>query len=433
MIRKVMLATSAAGLAFSVPATAQSMQGMDHGNMPGMGKPAKPAAKPKPPIRKAPRSPAAPARPAPNPPSEPARDAGGGAMEGMDHSNMPGMEMPAPGAAMADPNCPPEHAKMGHCKPSSEPVEPQSSTEADPDDGMAGMSMEGPPKDAMTSDPDCPPAHAKMGHCTPKAASLVPAAQSQSALGTDLEPGSAPAPSPPSNWYADRVYSSTEMARAREEMMKESGGTSVAFASFDLAEYVVHRNKDSYRWDGEAWLGGDINRFVFKYEGEGEFGGSLDDLELSALYSRAIDPYWNLQAGVRYDPKPDPSRVYAVLAVEGLAPYWFEVTASAFLSNKGEFRARLEGFHDVRLTQKLILQPRLEANFSAQTIPELGVGAGLSNLEVGARLRYEIKREFAPYIGFEWVRQFGDSARFTRASGGQVSDPHFVMGVRLWF
>ncbi|MDZ4137622.1 MAG: copper resistance protein B, partial [Erythrobacter sp.] len=237
----------------------------------------------------------------------------------------------------------------------------------------------------------------------------------------------------PSDWYADRLHSPAEMARARAAMMKEAGGTTVAFASFDLAEYVVHKNKDSYRFEGEAWLGGDINRFVFKYEGEGEFRGPLDDLELTAAYSRAIDPYWNLQAGIRYDVSPNPSRTYAVVAIEGLAPYWFEVTASAFLSNEGEVRGRIEGFYDQRITQKWILQPRIEANFSAQTISELGVGAGLSNLEVGARLRYEIKREFAPYIGFEWIRQFGESARFTQASGGQVSDPHFVMGVRLWF
>ncbi len=401
-LSRLMLAGGTA-LMVSFPANAQSMQPMDHGSMPGMPMSKKPA-------------------------KQPPKPSGEMSDHGTEHKPESGAGPVRPAA-----ECTAEHARMGHCIPAADPAEPAKPAEAGADDGMAGMVMEGQPTGASPSDPDCPPEHAKMGHCTPKAASPVSAVQSQSVLGTDLEPGNAPAPSAPSDWYADRVYSSAEMARAREEMMKESGGTSVAFASFDLAEYVVHKNKDSYRWDGEAWLGGDINRFVFKYEGEGEFRGPLDDLELSALYSRAIDPYWNLQAGIRYDPKPDPSRTYAVIAVEGLAPYWFEVTASAFLSNKGEFRFRLEGYHDVRLTQKLILQPRLEANFSAQTIPELGVGSGLSNLELGARLRYEIKKEFAPYIGFEWIRQFGDSARFTRANGGQVSDPHFVMGVRLWF
>lgn len=390
-------------LMLSFPANAQSMPPMDHGSMPGMPMPQKPA-------------------------KQPPKPSGEKSDHGTEHK-------PDSAAGPVSPagECAAEHARMGHCTPAAHPAEAAKPAEAGADDGMAGMVMEGQPTEASPSDPDCPPEHAEMGHCTPKAAIPDPVDRSQSAFGTDLEPGNAPAPSPPSDWYADRLHSPAEMARARAAMMKEAGGTTVAFASFDLAEYVVHKNKDSYRFEGEAWLGGDINRFVFKYEGEGEFRGPLDDLELTAAYSRAIDPYWNLQAGIRYDVSPNPSRTYAVVAIEGLAPYWFEVTASAFLSNEGEVRGRIEGFYDQRITQKWILQPRIEANFSAQTISELGVGAGLSNLEVGARLRYEIKREFAPYIGFEWIRQFGESARFTQASGGQVSDPHFVMGVRLWF
>lgn len=374
----------AAALAFAVPAQAQSMPGMDHSAMPGMPKPPEPVAKPQ--------------------------------------------------AEQAAPACPPEHAKMGHCTPEPATPAPEASAPvAAPDPAPGGTAMPGMAPEGNPVDPDCPPEHAKMGHCTPKGAPAPPAIVSGAATGTDLAPGNAPAPSPPSDWYADRFFPSETMRRSRDEMMKESGGTTFRYISFDLAEYVVHKNKDSYRWEGEAWVGGDINRFVFKYEGEGEFRGPLDDLELSALYSRAISPYWNLQAGVRYDVKPDPSRTYAVIAIEGLAPYWFEVTGSAFLSNKGELRGRIEGYYDQRITQQLILQPRLEANFSAQTIPELGVGSGLSNIELGVRLRYEIKKEFAPYIGFEWIRQFGESARFTRANGGQVSDPHFVMGVRVWF
>lgn len=323
---------------------------------------------------------------------------------------------------------------MGHCTPAADQsAEEKSAPEpAAEHDSMPGMIMDNSPSAAVV-DPDCPPEHAKMGHCTPKPLPPSGLIGGDGATGTNLEPGNAPAPAPPSDWYADRIFPQDEMRRSRDEMMKESGGSTFRYLSFDLAEYVVHKGKDSYRWEGEAWFGGDINRFVFKYEGEGEFGGALDDLELSGLYSRAVSPYWNLQAGIRYDVKPDPSRTYAVLGVEGLAPYWFKVTAAAFLSNKGEVRGRIEGYYDQRITQKLILQPRLEANLSAQTIRELGVGAGLSNVELGARLRYEIKKEFAPYVGFEWVRQFGESARFTRANGGQVSDPHFVMGVRVWF
>jgi len=365
-------------------------------------------------------------------------------MPGMDHSAMPGTPKPPqsvvkPEAEKAAPACPPEHAKMGHCSPAADERRPEApAPKSMPEHGsgdavMPGMSMGTTSPDGAAVDPDCPPEHAKMGHCTPKVPPAPQASAPRSATGTDLEPGNATAPAPPTDWYADRVFPKEEMARSREEMMKESGGTTFRSASFDLAEYVVHKNKNSYRWEGEAWAGGDINRFVFKYEGEGEVRGPLDDLELSGLYSRAVSPYWNLQAGIRYDVKPDPSRTYAVVGVEGLAPYWFKAVAAAYLSNKGELRGRIEGYYDQRITQKWILRPRIEANFSAQTIPELGVGSGLSNLELGVRLRYEIKKEFAPYIGFEWIQQFGESARFTRAKGGQVSDPHFVMGVRLWF
>ncbi len=397
-LTRIMLAATAA-LALATPLQAQSMQGMDHSSMP-VAKPKKPAPKPKQPVEQ---------QPAAQPASDP--------MPKMDHGNMPEMAAPKEGQSTTS-DCPPEHAKMGHCTPA--------------DEGMSGMTMPGSPMAEPAVDPDCPPEHAQMGHCTPKSMPKLSSAAGD-ASGTDLEPGDAPAPAPPSDWYADRIFPQEEMAKSREEMMKESGGSTFRYLSFDLAEFVVHKGKESYRWDGEAWFGGDINRFVFKYEGEGEFGGPLDDLELFGLYSRAISPYWNLQAGIRYDVKPDPSRTYAVIGVEGLAPYWFEITAAAFVSNKGEVRGRIEGYYDQRITQKLIFQPRFEANLSAQTIRGLGVGAGLTNLELGARLRYEIKKEFAPYIGFEWIRQFGESARLTRANGGQVSDPHFVMGVRVWF
>lgn len=410
-VSRLLLASSAA-LMLGLPAHAQSMPGMDHGAMPPKPE-AKPAAKP--------ATTSGPARKPASPPPD-------GARQGMDHGAMGAAgEVDSKDVAA---ECSAEHAKMGHCTPASETPEPEKAAADGGDDTMPGMVMDGESSETPAIDPDCPPDHAKMGHCTPKVPRVGATAGAE---GTDLEPGNAPAPAPPADWYADRVFPADQMARARSEMMKESGGTSTSFVSFDLAEYVVHKNRDSYRWEGEAWFGGDINRFVFKYEGEGEFRGPLDDLELSGLYSRAISPYWNLQAGIRYDVKPDPSRTYAVIAIEGLAPYWFEVTASAFVSNKGEVRGRIEGYYDLRITQKLILQPRLEANFSAQSIPELGVGPGLNNLELGARLRYEIKKEIAPYIGFEWVRQFGDSARFTRANGGQVSDPHFVMGLRIWF
>ena len=216
-------------------------------------------------------------------------------------------------------------------------------------------------------------------------------------------------------------------------MLKESGGMAFSQFMLDRLEYRMGKGADGYHWEGEGWIGGDINRFAFKTEGEGAFGGPLERAEVQALYSRAIDPWFNLEAGVRHDIRPDPRRTYAVVGIEGLAPYWFEVSAQAFLSNRGDAHLRLEGSYDQRISQRLILQPAAEINVAAQDVPELGIGSGVSDVELGLRLRYEFAREFAPYVGVNWERKLGDTARFARADGERASATSLVMGVRFWF
>ena len=241
------------------------------------------------------------------------------------------------------------------------------------------------------------------------------------------------APPIPADHAAEAFYSSAEMARARAAMLKESGGMIFSQVMLDRLEYRLGKGADGYHWEGEGWIGGDINRFAFKTEGEGEVDGRLESAEVQALYSRAIDPWFNLEAGVRHDFRPDPDRSYAVVGIEGLAPYWFEVGAQAFLSTKGDAHLRLEASYDQRITQRLILQPAAELNIAAQDVPELGIGSGLSDMELGLRLRYEFAREFAPYLGVNWERKIGDSARFARAEGEGASVASLVMGVRFWF
>ena len=241
------------------------------------------------------------------------------------------------------------------------------------------------------------------------------------------------APSVPADHAADAFYNSAEMARARAAMLKESGGMAFSQLMLDRLEYRMGKGADGYHWEGEGWIGGDINRFAFKTEGEGAFGGPLERAEVQALYSRAIDPWFNLEAGVRHDIRPDPRRTYAVVGIEGLAPYWFEVSAQAFLSNRGDAHLRLEGSYDQRISQRLILQPAAEINVAAQDVPELGIGSGVSDVELGLRLRYEFAREFAPYLGVNWERKLGDTARFARADGERASATSLVMGVRFWF
>ncbi|EQB29709.1 hypothetical protein M529_23310 [Sphingobium ummariense RL-3] len=240
-------------------------------------------------------------------------------------------------------------------------------------------------------------------------------------------------PPVPTDHAADALYDPAVMARARAAMVKESGGMIFSQLMIDRLEYRVQDGRDGYHWEGEGWIGGDINRLAIKSEGEGAVGGALESAEVQALYSRAIDPWWNIVGGVRQDFRPQPERTYATIGIEGLAPYWFEVEGQIFLSHKGDAHLRLEGSYDQRITQRLILQPAVEVNLAAQDVPEIGIGSGLSDIELGLRLRYEIAREFAPYVGVNWERKLGDTARFAREEGEGASATSLVVGVRFWF
>ncbi|HYW16126.1 MAG TPA: copper resistance protein B [Allosphingosinicella sp.] len=232
---------------------------------------------------------------------------------------------------------------------------------------------------------------------------------------------------------ADAVFGRDSMAEARDELRREHGSIVTTKVMLDQLEARIRKGRDGYALEGEAWYGGDINKLWLKTEIEGEFGRGPEHAEVQALWSRAINPWWNLQAGVRYDFRPDPERAHLVVGIEGLAPYWFEIDAAAFISHKGDVTARFEAEYDQRLTQKLILQPRIEFDLAAQDVPELGIGAGLSTAEAGLRLRYEIVPEFAPYAGVAYERAFGDTADFRGAEGEKVGGFNFLVGVRAWF
>lgn len=261
----------------------------------------------------------------------------------------------------------------------------------------------------------------------------MPSMSGMHRTGTDLAAGNAPAPAPPKDHYADSLFAPTVMAKARHDMMVESGGQPFHQVMFNLAEYQSSQGRDGYRWDGEAWFGGDIDRLWLKGEGEGALHRGIDSAQVQALYSHAIGPYFNLQAGVRHDFQPSPDRTYATIGFEGLSPYMFEVEGALFLSTKGDLLGRLDGYYDQRITQRLILQPRVELNLSAQDVPETRLGTGLTDAELGLRLRYEIRRQFAPYVGVSYVAQTGRTADFTRAAGKDPATTSFVAGVRLWF
>jgi len=323
-------------------------------------------------------------------------------MPGMD---MKGMVMPAP------PRAPAHHRKTPPAKPAAKAA----------------------PHHAMSHD------HGDMtmpmGHdmSQPPAAHDMTAMDGVAMTGTALPAGNAPAPSMPMDHYADRFYAPADMERSRRQMMREDGGGLQHQLLFNIAEIQAQQGHEGYRWDAEGFVGGDINRLWIKSEGEGRFHDGVDHAEVQALYGRAIGPYYNLQLGVRQDIRPSPSRTYAALSIEGLAPYRFETEAALFVSTRGDVLGRIEALYDQRITQRLVLQPRVELNLSAQDVPQDRYGVGLVDAELGLRLRYEVRREFAPYVGVSWERKAGKSADYARADGDRISSASFVAGVRGWF
>jgi len=185
-------------------------------------------------------------------------------------------------------------------------------------------------------------------------------------------------------------------------------------------------------WDGQGWLGRDLHKIWFKTDGE-RTAGSTDEAELQFLYSKVIARYWDFQLGVRHDFKPSPSRSWAAIGFKGLAPYFFDIDAAAFIGESGRTALRFEAEYELLFTQRLILTPDIEINLYGQNDPDAGIGAGLSDLELGLRLRYEIRREFAPYIGVNWSKLFGNTADFARIAGEKSSETQLVIGLRAWF
>ena len=415
-------ATTVLGMA--APAAAQSMQGM---NMPGMNMPmpakkkpvAKPAAKGKP--GKAKPAPAKRKAASAKQGSAPMAGMKGmdhGTMPGMDHSTMPGMDQAAPQGSQQG-----MQSMPGMQMPAGDQASPQDTQQ--PMQGMDHSSMPGM---------DMPAGQAGDMKGVPGMSGMPGmAAEGVAQAGTALPAGNAPPPPLPTDHAADSVYGADAMMMGRHHLQQHHGGQNFNQVLLNLAEYQFLNGRDGYRWDGEAWFGGDINRLFVKSEGEGAFRKGIESAEVQALYSRAIGPYFNLQAGIRQDLGPSPKRTYATVGFEGLAPGFFELEGALFLSNKGDLLGRLEGYYDQRVTQRLILQPRAELNFAAQDVPENRIGSGLSNAELGLRLRYEVRREFAPYIGVSWNRRFGDTARFARAEGDKATSKSIVVGIRTWF
>jgi len=206
------------------------------------------------------------------------------------------------------------------------------------------------------------------------------------------------------------------------------------FASLlvDRLEWVHTSDTTATTYDLQAWYGRDYDRAVLKAEGDVD-GGKLQEARTELLWGHAAATYWDTQLGVRYDSGVDPDRSWLAFGVQGLAPYWFEFDATGYMSDAGHSALRLDASYDLLFTQRLILQPRLEADFYGKRDAKRQLGSGLSDLAVGVRLRYEIRREFAPYLGIEWASKYGGTANYARAAGGSKDETRLVAGVHFWF
>jgi copper resistance protein B len=188
----------------------------------------------------------------------------------------------------------------------------------------------------------------------------------------------------------------------------------------------------AFRWCGEGWLGTDENRLWLRSEGELS-GGLVQDSQQELFYSRPISTYFNAMVGGRYDLDSLPGRGWGALGIEGLAPLFFRVAATGYVSGDGHLAAKLEGSYDLLLTQRLILQPQIEMNFYTKDDPARLVGAGLSDIDAGLRLRYEITRKLAPYIGIAYEGKFGSTAAYAAGAGDPINQVRFAVGLRAWF
>lgn len=203
----------------------------------------------------------------------------------------------------------------------------------------------------------------------------------------------------------------------------------------DQLEYAPGAEGRPLRLDAVGWFGGDFNRLWFRAEGEQFTSGGIGELEAQLSYGRLVTAYFDALAGVRVDQQwggESTMRGHLAVGLVGLAPGRFEISPALFMSQGGDISARFEAAYQLLVTQRLIASPELELNAALQEVPEWGIGSGMNDVELGLRLRYELRREFAPYIGYFWTRRLGGSADFARQDGESVSGRAFVAGIRVW-
>jgi len=248
---------------------------------------------------------------------------------------------------------------------------------------------------------------------------------------SQAEPVAAPAPAGP------KTGTLPNLAERSGWPEPTADSANYSYLVTELLEYRENRGPGAIRWDIYGWYGGDVNRLWVKTEGLQDVSGGRGEQEGQLLYGRLISPFFDFQAGVRFANRSGPglnrSRTYAAIGVQGIAPYRYSLEPTLFISQDAKVSMRVTATYDQQLTQRLILQPRFEFDAAVQKDRSFGVGSGLNKTELGLRLRYEVKREFAPYVGVSWTQSYGSTKRLTLAEGEDPSLASIVAGVRMWF
>ena len=269
---------------------------------------------------------------------------------------------------------------------------------------------------AQAAKPEPPPVEHRHGSAEPQAKPVEPAA------GHEHHRQPLPANVPPLT-EEDRKAAFPDV---RGHAVHDSAIHYVAM--FDRFEWQADSDVG---WDSSAWIGRDRNRMWLRSEGRTE-DGRLDDADVHVLYGHAFARWWDVVGGIRQDFRPGPAQTWAAIGIQGLAPYWFDVEATAYVGAGGRTAGRVEVEYDLLLTNRAVLQPLVEINFAGKRDPERGVGAGVTNADLGFRVRYELRREIAPYAGIAWSWKIGETADFARSAGHDVSGVRLVAGVRWW-
>jgi copper resistance protein B len=216
------------------------------------------------------------------------------------------------------------------------------------------------------------------------------------------------------------------------ESMEMHDNAPLSMWLFDQLEAFHARDGNGQAWEGQGWYGNDAGKLWIRTEGERN-RGRLEDAEVEVLWNRSVATFWSSQLGARHEWGRGPDRNWIALGLQGLAPYWFELEATAYVGPSGRSAARLRAEYELLFTQRLVLQPEFEVNVYGRSDPARRIGSGISNAQLGLRLRYEIRREFAPYIGVVLTKRYGATASYARRDGHPLQDWQFVVGMRIWF